>query len=606
MHRLDEHRTRLAGGLAGNERELDALEHRGIAAWVEVDPDTGAPDDPIRAVEDGFVDRVMDADADASDPLYVLPDDLDPFMPSPRPWRSIAMRLAGGVAVGVGVGLVLALALRPTSTSDTQAKAHVSSPPAASRSNTAHPILTPPAKPRLRPDGDPGTPIPGSLAGDVADYIADYGRFWGPAFEFHGSVVVSRGDDILYAEGFGVADPASGRPGDPQTRYRLGMLTEQFTAAAILQLRDRGKLDLDDPIDRFLPEFPRGNQITIRHLLSHRSGLANYTEFPDFHTWKSRAHTTGEMVARIANAPLHFEPGTDFEPTNSGYFLLGAIIERVSGKSFAQYLETHVFEPAGMTTASVGETPAGALARGHVWNDEELLDPPEPIDMSVFGAAGAVVASPLDLVAWSRALGSRTVLSPESVDEMNTPGPHDYGFGVVVSRGYGQPVVSFPGAIDGFNGALLRFLEDETTVAVLCNTEVVPCNQVAMDVAMLVYGDEPPRRREHAEVGIAPGVLSQYVGVYGVTSDTRERYADRIEDSRFDLLDRVYVRQIGERLYFDVPGHGMTWMHPMGHDQFFFKDHSGSTVSFDLDEADGTMTVHYHDADLVLARSVTP
>jgi hypothetical protein len=139
---------------------------------------------------------------------------------------------------------------------------------------------------------------------------------------------------------------------------------------------------------------------------------------------------------------------------------------------------------------------------------------------------------------------------------------------------------------------------------VLCNTEVVPGARVAQDVAMMVYGDEPPRRVEQHEVQIAPRTFGRYVGAYGLTDQTRERYATILDPERFAMLERVYVKRLGDRLYFQVPGHNLTWMHPMGGGKFFFKDHSGNRVSFQIGKDDRaiTMTVHYKDAELVLWR----
>ncbi|MCA9710578.1 MAG: serine hydrolase, partial [Myxococcales bacterium] len=448
-------------------------------------------------------------------------------------------------------------------------------------------------------------PLPEDLPAQIEAYIADYGRNYGPTFKFHGVVVVARAGEVLYQRGFGQADSTSGEPNTIDTRFRLGLLTEPFTATAVLQLRDEGLLELDDTLDRFLPEFPRGNRITIHDLLVHRSGIPNYTNGPDFHEWKATYHDTHAMLERLGKLRLQFPPGTETAPSNSNYYLLGAIIERITGLSYGEYVSTHVFEPAGMVRSTFGDAwETGEQAMGNVWNDEEKLEPPEPIDMSTFGAAGGLVASPSDLVAWDRALRAGEILSPESLEEMATPTDDGYGYGWLVTRAYGQPLLSFPGAIDGYSGSLLRFGEDGTLVVVLANTEVVPGAQVAQDVAMLVHGDTPPKRHEPAEVSIAPVTYNRYVGTYGISAQTREAYADAVAPERFDLLATVHVEREGDRLYFNVPGHARTWMHPMGRNRFFFKDHSGNKVSFELgsDKRATRMLVHYQGARFELDR----
>jgi CubicO group peptidase (beta-lactamase class C family) len=459
--------------------------------------------------------------------------------------------------------------------------------------------------PELAAEGTPGLPVPDDLGVRIEAYIAEYGRNYGPTFKFHGVVLVARGGRVLYQRGFGAADSRTGAPNTLFTRFRLGLLTEPFTATAVLQLRDEGLLRLDDTIDRWLPELRHSNQITVRDLLSHRSGIPNYTSSPSFPQWKAEPHDTDTMVARLAKLPLEFSPGSATAPSNSNYYLLGAIIERITGESYGAHMAEHVFRPAGMAQTGFGDAwETGEQAQGNVWSDEETLEPPAPIDMSTFGAAGGLVSSPADLLAWDRALREGKLLAPDSVDEMGTPSEDGYGFGWLVTRAYGQPLLSFPGAIDGYSGSMLRFLGDETLVVVLANTEVVPGAQVAQDVAMIVYGDEPPQRNEPAEVSIAPGTYKKYVGSYGISAQTREIYADAVPAERFDLLATVHVEQEGDRLYFNVPGHARTWMHPMGRNRFFFKDHTGNKVSFELgaDNRATRMVVHYQGAQFLLDR----
>jgi CubicO group peptidase (beta-lactamase class C family) len=548
------------------------------------------------------VDRVIAAEQRAHPPLFAV--ESVPEAPSGRggfwrlPWQAVAAVASVAVAVGIGVGLSVA----PGIADRERARSVAIGEGEAEHASTSLPLR----KLGLRPDGNPGMPLPEDMARKIDRYIASYGENWGPTFQFHGAVLIARDGEVKYNRGFGVADPATGLPNGPGTRFRLGLLTEQFTAAAIMQLRDEGLLELDDAVSNYLPEFPPGNLITLEQLLDHTSGLPNYTDFPYFEVWKAEHHTTDDMLRRLGAFELEFDPGSQFEPTNSGYYVLGAIIERITGSSYGDYVTEHVLRPAGMAQSTFGDAyETGEQALGNVWNDEEVLDPPDAIDMSVFGAAGGLVSTPLDLLRWDIALHQGTVLAPASVQEMMTPNEAGYGYGWIVGRGYGQPVVSFPGAIDGFNGSMLRFTRDRTLIVVLCNTEVVPGSQIAQDLAMLVYGESPVARREYREVKIPPGIYPRYVGRYGVTAETRQQYASLVDPQRFSLLESVFVRQFGDRLYFDVPNHGLTWMHPMGHNRFFFKDHTGNTMSFEIegdDEQASVMRLHYDNAVLELAR----
>lgn len=580
---------------------LDELEQRALEAWRTCDPFTGIDDAPLEGgVAPGFCDRVMQAEADAQMfPQLVSVEDGDP-LPAPANigWWRRAPLLAWVGAASVVATVAAGVFLLPR-----EDDVGVAAP--APQGKVAYQTPDQLGIPALSEVGTPGAPLPPDLDQRIESYIAGYGSNWGPAFEFHGVVLVARDGEVQYAGGFGVADSTTNRPNQPSTRFRLGLLTEPFTATAVLQLRDAGLLDLDDPVSKFVPEYPEGHRITIEQLLSHTAGIPNYTDFGYFHAWKNQPHTTEQMLRRFGPEPLEFEPGTGFSPTNSGYYLLGAIIERITGLDYGEYVTRHLFEPAGMESSTFGDAyETGEQALGNVWNDEELLDPPDPIHMSVFGAAGGLVSTPLDLVRWDAALREGTLLSPDTVEEMLSPGEAGYGYGWIVSEAYGQRLATFPGAIDGFNGSMLRFFGDRTLVVVLCNTEVVSGAQVANDVARMVYGDDPPPRIEHRPIEIAPGTYPKYIGTYGVSDETRKAYAHVVDAEGFEQLETVFVRQIGSRLYFDVPGHGVTWMHPMGHNRFFFKDHAGNTLSFDLGE-DGraeTLSLHYQDARFDLRR----
>ncbi len=578
--------------------DLDAIEAEALAAWQEAGDDAGAreghdaEDSPLPGgVDLGFAERVMAAELSVLD----LPGALIAIDAEPEP-AAAAPRVRGW---GRGWGLGLAAAVLVGSAGAWATLGPTTGVPEASTPTTAATAVVDDAADTVRPAG---LPIPANLDTQIAEYIAEYGHHFGPTFEFHGAILVARGGKIHYQRGFGVADPQTGAPDAPSTRMRIGMLTEQFTAAAILQLRDAGMLELSDPIDTHLPGFPNGRRVTIENLLDHTSGIPNYTNEPNFHRWKALPHRTEEMIGRFSELPLEFEPGTDFNPTNSGYYLLGAIIERCSGMSYGEYMQRYVFEPAGMTRTDFGNELD--VARGNVWNEEEQLDPPDPIDPSVFGAAGGLVSTVEDFARWDSALYRGDVLSTASVDQMSDANRFGYGFGWLIAEAYGQRVTSFPGAIDGFNSSVMRFLEDQTLVVVLANTEVVPAGRVAQDIAMMIYGEQPAPRIEFPEVEVAPGTFTRYVGTYGITDETVRVLGDPLAEAQVEPLQSVTVKRIGERLYFDVPGHGSTWMHPMGRHRFFFKDNSGNYLTFATDR-DGVATglvVHIEDSELELAR----
>lgn len=607
----DDSSTRLRR--ARSEAELDARVEAAIDAWRELGPEgTGrAHEDELDLGDElaaegaepstrarSLVDRVMAAEQARTQPRVV---DVPTAVAAPR--RRLVSRRG---IVGLGVAAAGLLAVLSVGTPWLAPGPPEPQPALAASGGGTAVAGNGLDVPELAAEGTPGRPVPHDLGARIEAYIAEYGRNYGPTFKFHGVVLVARGGRVLYEHGFGSADARTGAPNTMHTRFRLGLLTEPFTATAVLQLRDEGLLRLDDTIDRWLPELPYAGRITVRQLLSHRSGIPNYTDSPSFPQWKAEPHDTAAMLARLGRLPLEFTPGTDTAPSNSNYYLLGAIIERVTGEGYGEYLGEHVLRPAGMTQTTFGDAwETGEQALGNVWSEEETLEPPSPIDMSTFGAAGGLVSSPADLLAWDQALRAGELLALPSVEEMSTPSEDGYGYGWLVTRAYGQPLLSFPGAIDGYSGSMLRFTDDETLVVVLANTEVVTGAQVAQDVAMIVYGDDPPQRNEPAEVSIAPVTYAKYVGTYGISAQTREIYADAVPAEHFDLLATVHVEQEGERLYFNVPGFARTWMHPMGRNRFFFKDHTGNKVSFELgpDNRATRMVVHYQGARFLLDRA---
>ena len=379
------------GVQASREQRLDLLTERALDAWCDLGPDgDGAPqEEPSVAFTVGVLDRLA-----ATTPRLVTMDlEVPTAPPGSRPRRT---RWAATItAAAAAVALALSLTAPDASESDADEAAAVLSGAGTQGSADA---------PNLPEDDRGAFALPSDFDRLITGYVANYGRNYGPAFKFHGVIVVAQDGDVAYSRGFGTANP-SGDPNSMDTRFRLGLLTEPITAVAIMQLVEQELVELDAPIARYLPTYPRGQQITVRDLLTHRSGIPNYTDELAFHTWKSRPHTTDEMVERFAHLPLEFEPGADTSPSNSNYFLLGAIIERVTGESYATFVRRGQLEPAGMLSTSFGDAfDSGQQAEGNVWNDEEVLEPPDPIHMSTFGGAGGLVASPSDLVKWDRAL----------------------------------------------------------------------------------------------------------------------------------------------------------------------------------------------------------
>jgi len=311
---------------------------------------------------------------------------------------------------------------------------------------------------------------------------------------------------MLHAKGYGSADLEQNVPMAADGILLIGSITKQFTAAAIMQLAEQKKLSLEDPISKYFPDFPRGHEITIRHVLNHTSGIFNYTahEMPDGPKWR-QAYTADEMIQRIAlyKPAYDFEPGTAFRYSNSGFFIAGAIVEKVSGQNLRDYLQTHVIGKAGLSADTALDDdereilPRRANGYDPVENRPGRYIKADFIDMSVPGGAGAMRSTVQDLATWHHALFTGKVVSAQSFKEMTTPGklkdgrlssanifrpagsppppprkdpPATYALGLYVGTMSGRKVISHTGGIQGFNASLSTFPDDHLTIVVLTNT----------------------------------------------------------------------------------------------------------------------------------------
>ncbi len=331
---------------------------------------------------------------------------------------------------------------------------------------------------------------------------------------FSGAVLVARDGKPVFRKAFGLANREWDVANTPQTRFRLGSITKQFTAAAILQLAEQGKLSVDDPISKYYPEAPAAwAQITLKHLLTHTSGIPSYTEIPGFFVQQARLDLVPKaIVALTRDKPLEFPPGSKFAYDNTGYILLGYVIEKVSGQPYAAYVQDHIFTPLHMkdtgydvSTTILPRRAAGySVAGGRASNAEYLA-------MTLPYAAGSLYSTVDDLLAWDQALHAGRVLKPTSVAAMFTDYGFKYGFGEGISVQNGHRTWSHAGGINGFATMLARLPDDGLTVVVLANIEEAPAGRVAQK---LIDAWFDPKTATGAGVKPTAAELDRYVGRY--------------------------------------------------------------------------------------------
>jgi CubicO group peptidase (beta-lactamase class C family) len=333
------------------------------------------------------------------------------------------------------------------------------------------------------------------------------------------SVAAARGGQILFAAGYGLADLENGVPATPATIYHFGSITKPFTAAAVVQLVEAGKIRLDDEITRFLPSYPvQGHRVTVQHLLTHTSGIKNYLLLPRWQEAVRLDLSHEQLVHLFRNEPFDFPPGEKFVYSNSGYYLLGLIVEQAAGQPYPEYLKARMFDPLKLaSTAYCEQRPViKGRARGYEIVDGVILNA-DYLSMTHAYAAGAVCGSALDLVRWVRSLADGRLVSQDGFRRMSTAAiltdgtPIEYGQGLALSFVEGHPRVSHLGGIRGFASQFAHYPGDDLTVVVLTNTENAKAATIEARISRALLGLPPPGPER---VVLSKQELDYYTGTY--------------------------------------------------------------------------------------------
>lgn len=334
--------------------------------------------------------------------------------------------------------------------------------------------------------------------------------------QFMGSVLVARDGQALLDKGYGYANVEWQIPDSPEAKFRLGSITKQFTAASILLLEERGKLKTDDLVKKYVPDAPPAwDKITIYNLLTHTSGIPSFTDFPDYRSTEATPTTPEKLVARFRDKPLEFKPGEKWRYSNSGYILLGYLIEKISGQSYNDFVAENIFKPLGMNDSGYDSNSAVIPHRAYGYSP----GPSGPenagyIDMSIPFSAGAFYSTTHDLLRWEQGLFGGKVLSAESLKKMTTPFKEKYGCGLTIRTVNGRTEIEHGGGIEGFNTELAYFPDDKLTVVVLGNLNGGAPSEIAAKLAAVANGEKVILPSERKEVAVPSNVLAKYVGTY--------------------------------------------------------------------------------------------
>ena len=338
---------------------------------------------------------------------------------------------------------------------------------------------------------------------------------------FSGSVLVMQHGKVLLKKGYGLADREWNIPNTAGTKFRIGSITNQFTAACILQLSELGKLSLYDKLNKFFPDFPKADSVTIQMLLNHTSGIANYTDISAFEHAATLSWTKDSLISFFKNKPYTSPPGTKFKYTNSGYFLLECIIEKLSGQSYENYLRKYILNVLDMNNTSVDRVDSIIAMRARGYSKEKnTIKNADRISPEWPFSAGILLSTTEDLYKWDRALNETTVLSASSKQKMFMPGKGNYGYGFITDSLDNHYRNWHNGGGAGFLSNISRYPNDDLCIVVLANNEITLSNTlsiadvVADGLAGIVFGQPVEIPYVHTEIKIDESILDRYVGKY--------------------------------------------------------------------------------------------
>lgn len=355
-------------------------------------------------------------------------------------------------------------------------------------------------------------------ASDVAAKADEYMTARLAAKSVGGSILVVKDGKPLIAKGYGMADTAAKTPIDADTKFRIGSITKQFTAASILMLQEEGKLSMSDPFCKYIDHCPEAwKPITLHNLASMSSGVPNFTALPNFGELRKNDMKPSETIALVSEKPLNAKPGEAFEYSNTNYVLLGMIIEKLSGKTYEEFLNERIIKPLKLENTGYdhGKQRIKGSALGYSVKDDEIV-PAEVASMMVPYAAGGLYSTTADLYKWQTALLEGKVFKKsESLTQMLTPNKGNYGYGLIVANDpKGRKRISHGGAIEGFLSDAAYFPNEKLFIAVLVNNDRVPASEVTRSLIAIYDGAPYTLPKKRIAVKVDAAVLDKYVGEY--------------------------------------------------------------------------------------------
>jgi len=400
----------------------------------------------------------------------------------------------------------------------------------------------------------------------IDEYVYAYeGNNW-----FSGAILVAKDGKVLFEKGCGKADYENNIQNSPKTKFRTCSLTKAFTAMAVIQLEQKGMIVLNDKLTKFIPDYPNGDKITVHNLLTNTSGIVDHTILPDFNTERRLNPCPIEKtISTFKDKPLRFEPGEKFEYSNSNYIILGLIIEKVSGQSYAQYVENEIFKPLAMNDSGF-EYPQQKyenFAYGYVAENDKVTLARSRI-MSNAHASGALYSTVRDMYLWDRALYTTKLISQDRLNRMFEPFKGNYGYGWVIDQIFSRKSIRHAGEIEGYQSNITRFPQDDVCIIILSNFENAPVTRISEDIAAIIFGQayKLPQKVNSSDKVIRH--YPAYVGIYQlkpnlalqITETNNRLFCQASGQDKFELhpvLETEFIlREIDAKITFVRDGKG--------------------------------------------------
>jgi len=394
---------------------------------------------------------------------------------------------------------------------------------------------------------------------------------------FSGSILIAKKGKVILKEGYGLANYELSVPNTPQTKFHIASISKVFTAAAILMLEEKGLLAVDDPLTKYVPDYPGGEKITLHHLLVHTSGIPNINNFPEYGNWSRFPQTPASLIEKFKDRPLNFPPGTRYDYSNSNYNVLAAVIENISGRSYGEFLKENIFDPLGMQDTAHDGNPAVLIenvASGYAPAGVDGFEKAPYLDWTVKTGNGSITSTVEDLFKWDRALYADEILSSASRTKAFTPYVDDsVGYGWFISRRHNRRCIRMNGRSPGFQGEIHRYVDDGTCIVVLSNNYSGAASFMIDDIAAIAFGEPYEPLTVNKDLEIDAKVLASYLGAFQGGADFFVPNASLTLENREGRLALRW--SMG----------GLSWLVPVSSSRFYDRTFGG-LVTFGKDEGE--------------------